>query len=105
MGISKKLNECSSFQWDEGNAGKNWLRHRVSPFECEQIFFNLPPVALEDRKYSQEEERYYALGKTDIGRLLFIVFMIREKDIRIISARDMNKKERRTYNNEKDSKV
>lgn len=104
MDISKKLNECISFQWDEGNAGKNWLRHKVSPSECEQIFFNLPLVPSEDKKHSQEEERYYALGKTDMGRLLFIVFTIRGKNIRIISARDMNKKERRIYiNYEKDS--
>jgi uncharacterized protein len=101
MDIYRKLSKCTGFQWDEGNAGKNWLRHKVSPSECEQLFFNLPLVPSEDNKHSQDEERYYALGKTDRGRLLFIVFTIRGKNIRIISARDMNKRERRIYNNEK----
>ena len=106
MDVYKKLKLCTSFQWDEGNAGKNWLKHRVSPSECEQVFFHLPLVSSADVKHSGEEDRYYAPGKTDMGRLLFIVFTIRGKNIRIISARDMNKKERRIYiNYEKDSKV
>ncbi len=51
----------------------------------------------EDKRHSEEENRYYALGKTDMGRLLFIVFTIRGKNIRIISARDMNKREKKRY--------
>ncbi len=106
MDIYKKLSKCIGFQWDEGNAEKNWLKHRVSPFECEQVFFHLPLIPFTDIKHSGKEDRYYALGKTDMGRLLFIVFTIRRKNIRVISARDMNKKERQVYiNYEKDSKV
>jgi len=106
MDVYKKLSRCTGFQWDEGNAGKNWLKHRVSPSECEQVFFHLPLIPSDDIRHSKEENRYYALGKTDMGRLLFIVFTIRKKNIRIISARDMNKKERQVYiDHEKDSKV
>jgi len=104
MDVYKKLVECKSFQWDKGNIDKNWLTHGVSSLECEQIFFNLPLIAYEDTEHSQSEKRYYALGKTDADRFLFIVFTIRKKQIRVISARDMNKKERQVYiNNEKDS--
>ncbi len=104
MDIYDKLIKCISFQWDKGNIDKNWLAHRVSSFECERVFFNLPMVTYEDREHSQGEKRYYVLGKTDAGRFLFIVFTIRKKQIRIISARDMNKKERQVYiNNEKNS--
>ena len=106
MDVYRKLGRCTGFQWDEGNAGKNWLKHRVSPSECEQVFFHLPLIPSDDLRHSDDENRYYALGKTDTGRLLFLVFTIREKNIRVISARDMNKKERRIYlNYEKDSKV
>jgi uncharacterized protein len=104
MDIYRNLTECTGFQWDEGNIKKNWISHGVTFLECEQIFFNLPMVCFEDQKHSQEENRYYALGKTDADRFLFIVFTVREKRIRIISARDMNKKERQVYiKHEKDS--
>ena len=104
MDIYKKLDRCTGFQWDKGNAEKNWLKHGVSPSECEQIFFNLPVAASGGIKLSQEEDRYYALGKTDMGRRLFLVFTIRKNHMRIISAQDMNKKERQIYiNYEKDS--
>jgi uncharacterized protein len=104
MNVYKKLEKCTSFQWDKGNIEKNWLKHRVTPYECEQLFFNLPLVAHEDIKHSEKENRYYALGKNDINRFLFIVFTVRENKIRIISARDMNKKEKKVYKDyEKDT--
>lgn len=97
MDILKLLTECTGFDWDEGNLLKNWDKHRVSASECEQIFFNRPLVAISDEKHSKNEVRFYALGQTDIGRLLFVVFTIRNKSIRVISARDMNRKERKVY--------
>ncbi|MBA3071645.1 MAG: BrnT family toxin, partial [Nitrospirae bacterium] len=54
-------------------------------------------IAVQDAQHSQKEPRYFALGCTDAGRHLFIVFTIRENLIRVISARDMNRKERRLY--------
>lgn len=90
-----KLSNCSGFEWDEGNSEKNWIKHKVSRSECEQVFFNLPLVVSDDPKHSQEENRYFALGKTDGSRGLFIVFTIRRDAIRVISARDMNKMEKR----------
>ena len=82
---------------DEGNATKNWEKHDVSQVECEQIFFNNPLVVKHDKKHSLTETRYYALGRTDEERYLFIVFTIREDKIRMISARDMNRSERMRY--------
>ena len=90
------LNKCEGFQWDEGNSKKNWLKHKVSQLESEEIFFNLP-VIISDDKHSLTENRYYALGKTQSGRFLFISFTVRNNLIRIISARDMNRKERKIY--------
>jgi uncharacterized protein len=93
----ESLRECVGFDWDDGNLFKNWERHRVSAFECEQVFFNQPLVAAPDEKHSSAEPRFFALGQTDATRLLFIVFTIRDKRIRVISARDMNSRERKQY--------
>jgi len=94
------LSQCVGFQWDKGNANKNWLKHKVSPAECEQIFFNQPLVVQDDIAHSKTEKRFYALGKTDSKRNLFIAFTVRNKHIRVISARDMSRKEREVFNNE-----
>jgi len=97
MDQEELFRSCLGFQWDEGNSHKNWINHRVSTFECEQLFFNQPFVAAEDVAHSRVEPRFYVLGRTDGGRLLFIVFTIRSQQIRVISARDMNRKERKVY--------
>jgi uncharacterized DUF497 family protein len=91
------LSECEGFDWDEHNAEKNWLRHRVTPSESEQVFFNQPLIVADDKKHSDREKRYYALGKTDAGRMLFIVFTVRKKNIRVISSRDASRGERKVY--------
>ena len=92
-----KLSQIIGFDWDNYNIDKNWLKHRVLPEECEQVFFNKPIFIYPDFKHSQKETRFHALGKTHINRTLFIVFTVRRKKIRIISARDMNNKERKKY--------
>jgi uncharacterized DUF497 family protein len=91
------LSFAEDFEWDEGNIKKNWERHRVSYIECEEIFFNRPIIIKTDELHSIHEDRYFVLGKTDGGRLLFIVYTLRGKKIRIISARDMKRKERKIY--------
>ena len=97
MEIARTLLGCIGFDWDEGNLLKNWERHRVSASECEQVFFNRPLVAIPDEEHSGEEVRFYALGQTDSGRHLFVVFTVRSNRIRVISARDMNRRERKVY--------
>jgi hypothetical protein len=90
-----QLAECVGFDWDEGNLLKNWEKHGVSAFECEQVFFNRPLIAAPDEAHSSAEPRFYALGQTDASRLLFIAFTIRGRLIRVISARDMSRRERK----------
>jgi uncharacterized DUF497 family protein len=89
--------EGSEFDWDEGNAEKNWLRHRVSPAECEQVFFNRPLVVAEDVQHSDAEDRFFALGQSDAGRLLFVAYVLRGDKVRVISARDMTRREQKEY--------
>lgn len=92
------LSKITGFDWDDGNARKN-EKHDVSMAEAEQVFFNDPLLLLEDTKHSQRESRIHALGKTDEERLLHITFTLRHsgEKIRVISARDMHKKERKIY--------
>ena len=87
------------FDWDDGNRGKNTEKHNVSPAEAEQVFFNDPLVVVEDRKHSAKEPRFNALGKTVRNRLLHVTFTLRQNGtmVRVISARDMNRKERNIY--------
>lgn len=91
------LNKISGFDWDEGNRDKNWIFHRVSTSECEEVFFNLPLLLRPDPVHSITEARYFVLGQTNAGRYLFIAFTVRNDKIRVISARDMSKKERAAY--------
>ena len=94
-----ELDQIEGFDWDKGNIDKNWRTHKVSNLEAEQVFFNRPLVVSDDEKHSSKSEhRYAALGKTEVGRNLFITFTIRVKLIRVISAREMSKRERKIYN-------
>jgi uncharacterized DUF497 family protein len=95
------LEGCVGFDWDDGNLAKNWELHRVPFWEAEEIFFNEALVIMADRKHSTVEPRYLALGQTDSGRLLFISFTLRRSLIRVISARDMTRKEVRIYEQRK----
>ena len=95
------FNNFEGFEWDEGNFHKNWIKHKVTFSESEEIFFNEPLIVAEDIKHSTEEEkRFFALGKTNENRKLYVVFTKRIHQFRIISARDMSKKERNIYNEE-----
>jgi hypothetical protein len=91
--------KITGFDWDDGNARKSSEKHDVSMSEAEQIFFNDPLLLLGDAKHSQRESRIHALGKTGEGRLLHITFTLRHshEKIRVISARDMHKKERKIH--------
>ena len=89
----------TGFDWDGGNARKSADKHSVSQGEAEQVFFNEPLLLLPDRKHSEKEQRFHALGKTQDGGLLHVTFTLRGGGelIRVISARDMHRKERMFY--------
>lgn len=89
--------DWDGFDWDGGNLLKSWEKHGVSAAECEQVFFNRPLITGEDSDHSDAEFRWYALGLTDSGRQLFVVFTIRQNRIRVISARNMSRRERRVF--------
>ncbi len=95
------LESSTGFDWDDGNVEKNWHLHRVAFWEAEEAFFNRPLIVTTDRKHSLSELRHLALGHTDAGRHLFISFTVRRSLIRVISARDMTRRELYVYGKEK----
>lgn len=93
------IEKVSGFDWDDGNVYKNKNKHGLDYWIIEEIFFNNPLLIHQDIKHSTQECCCYALGCSDNGEKLFVVFTLRERKIRVISARFMNKKERTIYEN------
>jgi uncharacterized DUF497 family protein len=93
------LDRITGFDWDGGNSRKSADKHDVSQAEAEGVFFNDPLIVVEDSKHSETEPRFNALGKTAQSRLLHITFTLRQDGtlIRVISARDMQRKEKKAY--------
>ena len=91
-----------AFEWDGRNIIKNWEKHKVKYVGCEEVFFNNPIIVdIEKSKILYHEDRKIAYGVTNTNRLIFIAFAVRNNKIRVISARDMSRKERRFYEDTK----
>jgi|SRR5215218_9347405 len=89
-----RLPSVLAFEWDKGNEQKNWIKHKVAGEEAEEAFDDLNRMLFEDVKHSTiREKRFVLFGKTEKQRKLIVVFTMREKKIRVISARPMNRKE------------
>ena len=87
-----------AFEWDGRNINKNWEKHKVKYEESEEVFFNNPIIVdIEKSKILYHEDRKIAYGATNTDRLIFIAFTVRNNKIRVISARDMSRKERKFY--------
>lgn len=91
------LRSATGFQWDAGNDTKSSAKHAVGRGECEQLFFNQPLLLTVDQPHSTNEPRFLALGRTDTGRELLVVFTLRGTLLRVISARPMSRREREIY--------
>ena len=93
------LGQIIGSEWDDRNARKSIDKHGVSQSEAEQVFFNEPLLILDDVKHGSSESRFHALGVTSLERRLHVTFTLREGNslIRVISVRDMHRKERIRY--------
>ena len=87
----------TGFDWDDGNSEKNWSAHRVRRSECEEVLLNRPLIVAQGHSREDREARYQAMGETSAGRTLFVVFTVRGNLVRVISARDMSRRERSVY--------
>ena len=95
--IVLRIKEPIEFIWDRGNIDKNWKKHQVTNQECEEVFFDENKRISKDVLHSEKEKRYILLGKTKKDRLLFVILTLRNKKVRIISARNVNRKEVKLY--------
>lgn len=96
-GMKIDFSILDGFDWDQNNL-EHIKKHNVEFSECEEVFVNRPFLINEDLEHSSKAEvRFQVLGRTDKGRKVFLSFTIRNKRVRVISARDQNRKERRDY--------
>ena len=94
----KIIPESLAFDWDKGNIAKNLNKHKVTVQESEEIFTNEPFILAEDVEHStSKEQRFEALGRIRSDRKLFVSFTIRKSKVRVISIRDMSKREEVAY--------
>ncbi len=97
MDLDFDIVKIEGFIWDKGNIEKNKAKHDVDRDQCEEVFLNQPLRVFDDEVHSKLEKRYGALGKTSKNRQLVVFFTVRNNRIRVISARDQGKKDRKIY--------
>jgi len=97
------IDSLIGFDWDDGNVYKNEEKHGLNYKKIEEIFFNEPLLIVEDFLHSAHECRCVAYGKDDNDMKVMVVFTVRTKYIRVISAREMTKKEKSFYENNKNN--
>ena len=94
-----ELGGIVGFEWDHGNIRKSAYKHGVSPREAEQAFLDARLLILTDDEHSGAEKRFHAYGQSARGRLLLVSFTLRQNEtmVRVISARNMCRRERQRY--------
>lgn len=85
------------FEWDQNKASFNISKHGISFDEAKSVFDDPLYIDFFDPDHSIDEHRYIILGRSLNKRLLLVAYTEREDIIRIISARETSRKERRDY--------
>lgn len=89
------------FEWDIAKAAANLKKHKVSFAEAATVLGDSYSITVPDPDHSVGEDRYITVGMSDRGRLLIVAHTDRGRLMRIISARELTKNERRTYEDER----
>jgi uncharacterized DUF497 family protein len=84
-------------EWDEGKNAANIRKHGVSFEEAATIFGDTLSDTFDDPDHSAQESRFVTVGTSENGRLLIVAHTDRQERIRIISARELTRQERRNY--------
>ena len=85
------------FEWNEGKATTNLSKHGVSFDEAKTVFDDSLYVDFYDPNHSYDEHRYIIVGQLQKGRLLIVSYMERSNVIRLISTREVTRRERKAY--------
>jgi uncharacterized protein len=91
------MNNKAKFEWDEEKANSNLEKHGVDFEEAQTVFDDLFNIEFYDPAHSIAEHRFLAVGESNSERLLIVSYTERDGRIRIISARELTPKERRSY--------
>jgi uncharacterized protein len=89
------------FEWDPNKAEINLRKHGVSFAEAGTVFGDELAITVPDPDHSDDENRYITVGWSNRRRLLIISHTDRDDKIRIIIARELTPRERKTYEEEK----
>lgn len=85
------------FEWDPDKAATNFEKHGIDFHDAATVFGDPLAITYHDVIHSVDEDRFVTFGTTSSGRLVVIVHVDRGERTRIISARDMTRRERRQY--------
>jgi uncharacterized DUF497 family protein len=85
------------FEWDDEKAESNRLKHGVTFSEASTVFADTLSLTAYDPDHSEEEDRYVTMGLSSVGKLLIVSHTDRGDNIRIISAREASRSERKEY--------
>lgn len=85
------------FEWDEDKAKKNILKHQVSFDEAKTVFDDPFYIDFYDPDHSIAEDRYLIVGQSNRGHILIVSYTERVSSIRLISAREVTRQERKVY--------
>lgn len=94
-------NSIIGFQWNDGNSSKSHVKHGIECVEAESVFVAADLRILVDERHSRNEQRFHAFATSVLNRPLSVTFTIRGNFLRVISARPMNQRERKTYGYQK----
>ena len=97
------VKSINGFDWDNGNIYKNEDKHGLNYKKIEEVFFNEPLLVIEDFAHSELECRCIAFGIDNSNKKIVVIFTVRDSKIRVISAREMTKKEKKFYENNKNN--
>ena len=89
------------FDWDQWNIQKNEEKHGISMLEAQSAFYDKKILIFDDIEHSLRKSRYICYARSAYNKTLMIAFTIRNKKVRIISARKASKKERNVYESRK----
>ncbi len=85
------------FEWDGHKSATNLRKHGVSFAEAGTVFGDELSITVPDPDHSDQEDRYITIGWSNLHRLLMVAHTDRGENIRIISARELTKTERKEY--------
>jgi uncharacterized DUF497 family protein len=89
--------DAMEFEWDPGKAAANLAKHKVAFSDAATVFGDPLAITYHDSEHSDQEDRFITFGTTAAGRLVAVVHADRSDRIRIISARNMTRRERKQY--------